>query len=140
MKKTALNFSAFVTALLLFGALTISACKTINPVTAAETPEQRAYAVYGTFVVAEELGAKIVTDATTPASVKQAIKDADAKAKPAADALLDATQQVMTVRAQLAAGATTEDKLKTVIANLDTWITDASPKVSALLKAVTGGK
>lgn len=102
----------------------------------AQTPEEKAYALYGSFVVYEEVAATVVQDATTPASVKDALKKVDETAKPAADAMQDAARTVIKVQAQLAAGGTPEQKLQVVTDNLISWIVEAEPKIVALQCAV----
>jgi hypothetical protein len=115
----------------------VAGCKALTaPVEVAQTPEQKAYALYGTFVVFEEAAASIATDATTATAIKNIIKKADATAKPAADALLASARQVITIQTQLADGKTPEEKLDVATKNLAGWITDAKPKILALQCAV----
>jgi hypothetical protein len=117
--------------------LVLVGCKSLSaPVEAAQTPEQTAYALYGTFVVFEELAASIVTDPATPASVKDVIKQADAVAKPAADGMIDAARQVIKIQTQLAAGTTPDEKLEIASTNLYGWTLEAKPKILALQCAV----
>ncbi len=59
----------------------------VNAVAAADTLEQRAFALYGSFVVVEEQAAVLVRDKAVPKSVRKAVQAADAKAKPLADRL-----------------------------------------------------
>lgn len=109
-----------------------------NPVSAAQDPSQRAYAIYGEFVLIEEIGAKLVRDPTVPASWKIAIRRADAKAKPTADALAQAWndyQSASNTLKQSASDGTAAD-LAAVTANLTQWITQAERDVSALATAV----
>jgi hypothetical protein len=114
----------------------LAGCASTNAVGAATDTEQRAYAVYGTFVVIEERGAALVTNPATPPAVTAAIRVADAKAKPTADALLKATQDYLAVAAQVKAGTTTADKLTLASANLNNWITTATVDVNRLVTAV----
>lgn len=107
-----------------------------NPVGAARDLEQRAYAVYGSFVIVEEQGAKVVMDPAVPQPVKAAIQTADAKAKPSADALLNALQQYTTASAEVKAGTSSADKLSIATANLQTWIGEASADVTAFSSAI----
>jgi hypothetical protein len=109
-----------------------------NPLKEAETAEQKAFAVYGTFVVAEETAAKLVLAPGVPANVKEALRRADREAKPAADALLAAAQEVILVRRELAAGTTTEQKLQIATTNLLMWYESARPKVQALVDVIKG--
>jgi len=107
---------------------------------AAETPEQKAFAVYGTFVVYEEQAAVLVQDERVPAGFKSWIKSADARAKPLVDAMLEAALTVEQVRSDFAKGVTTLDKLVIVSMELDKWINRAVPAVEALVHAVKGAK
>lgn len=117
-------------------AVALSACATINPIGTAQTAEQKAYAAYGTFVVFEEEAAKLVQSSEVPPDVKENLKRADAVAKPAADALVAAARQVLMVRKQLESGATTDDKLRLAIENLNRWYFDTLPKIQALVTLV----
>jgi hypothetical protein len=122
--------------------LTLSACNggcagIQSPSAVAETPEQHAYALYGQFVIAEETAAGIVEDPATPQVVKDQIAKADATAKPVADNLLDAARSVMKIRAELAQGKSSEEKLAIAITNLEKWIADARPKIEALVASIT---
>jgi len=123
-------------ALLALFIATAIGCATVSPMAPAQTAEQRAFALYGTFVVAEETAADLVQLPGLGAAQKAAIKDADAKAKPVADALMDAAREVFKIRGELEAGATTNDKLAVAVANLERWVGEATPKVQALVDSV----
>ena len=118
--------------------LTFQACSIINPVSKAETTEQRAYATYGTFVIFEEKAAELVESGTLPDDIALAIIDADERAKGVADSLLDATWEFIRIRNQLAAGETTQEQLDIAVANLDSWINRAVPLINGLGTAVEG--
>lgn len=62
--------------------------------------QQQAFQAYGTFVVLEEQAARLVQDPVVPERVKLNIRAADAIAKPAADAILDAALAADEVRIQ----------------------------------------
>lgn len=109
-----------------------------NPLKEAQTVQQKAYAIYGTFVIIEEQGAHLVQDPAVPQGVKSAIRSADAAASPLFDTGLDLALQIESIRQDVAAGKTTEDKLLIASANLDRWITEAVPKLAALAAAVRG--
>jgi hypothetical protein len=122
--------------------LTLSACNggcagLKSPSAVAETPEQHAYALYGQFEIAEAVAADITEDPTTPQSVREAIATADAAAKPVADNLLAASRSVMKIRAEIAQGKSTEEKLAVAITNLERWIADARPKIEALIASMS---
>lgn len=122
-------------ALVLCGVVSLVGCAS-NPVSAAQTPDQRAYAVYGAFVISEEQGAKVATDPTVDVHVRQAIQAADAKAKPSADALLKAYQDYAHAQTLLNAGTGSAAQFATASANLDQWIMTAEADVNALVAAV----
>lgn len=109
-----------------------------NPVTIAKTPLQKAYAVYGEFVIAEESAQALVYAKTTPPSVVASIKRADALAKPSADALLHATLDVTAATREINTGTGSQDKLHIVQANLTQWLTHAQTDIGALTAAVQG--
>ena len=91
-------------------------------------------------MIFEEQAAKLVQSPEVPANVKQALRDADKAAKPAADAVLDGVQTVLTVRRQLLAGETTEERLAIAVSNLNLWYSTARPKVEQLVKVVKGAE
>lgn len=129
---------------LIVGALIslLSACGTTNPLRAAETDEQKAFAGYGTFVIYEEGAAKLFQDPSTPDAVKTGLTQADAITKPAADNLLDAAIQITGIKVLLKEGDTTEDKLNIASANLQRWLEEAIPlinKFKGLVKSNTKG-
>lgn len=112
-------------------------CKSApNPIETAQTPEQKAFAVYGEFVVYEEIAADIVRMPQVSDSVKQRLKEIDAKTKPAADALRDAAMNVIEARELLSAGQSTDAKLDTANANLEHWYLQTRDLVTQLQGAV----
>jgi hypothetical protein len=129
--------------------LALCACAS-NPFKAATNLDQRAFASYGTFVVFEEQAAVVVQDPSIPLNVKQALKAADARAKPTADALLASVKEYEAVSIALTqcpnqpdpsqCKATTAQKLVTATANLNQWVTDATTQINALVSAVKGAK
>lgn len=120
--------------------LTLSGCGTASAVKQAETPEQKAYALYGTYVIFQEKAAELVQDSTTPEEVKQTLRDADRVAYPVAESLVDAVIEVEAIRQQVAAGMTPEEKLTIAISNLSTIYFSAAPKLLAVVAAVKGVK
>lgn len=117
-----------------------AACVVTNPIKTANTVQQKAYATYGTFVVFEELAAKVVSTGGVSDRVKSDIAKADAVAKPTMDLLLTAVQAVDTLQVQLAAGQTTPEKLTAAVLALNTLLAQATPQVNDLVKAVQGAK
>ncbi len=119
--------------------LMLPGCKN-TPVQQAETIEQKAYALYGTYVIFQEKASELVQDSTTPENVKQALRDADKVAYPLAESLVDASLEVEAIRQQIATGLTTEAKLTLAISNLSTIYFSAAPKLLAVVAAVKGAK
>lgn len=97
----------------------LSACA-VNPYKTAQTAEQKADALYGSFVIAQGQVVGIMRNPATPPSARNALADADLLAKPAADSLHRAAIDFAGVKAafvaaQQSAGdasASPEDKEK----------------------------
>lgn len=75
----------------------LSAC-TSNPVRQAETFEQKAFALYGTYVIFQGKAADLVQDPTVSEQLKQPLRDADRVAFPVAESLADAAATVAEIR------------------------------------------
>ena len=116
----------------------LAGCQGANPIRAAETPEQRAYAAYGTFVIAQETAADLVEDQAIPRGVRLRIISAEERAKPVADSLLDAYTEYLIIKAEFDAGDTSEQRLVIAANNLDDWVTQLAPLVAELLRNIKG--
>lgn len=118
--------------------LLIVACARFDPIGNAETLEQKAFATYGTFVIAEETAAELMGSPNVPDTVKVTIQTMDGIAKPAADILLDVALEVAQARAalQLNPDASLVDKLNVAVGALDAAYRDAKPKIDALQSVV----
>ena len=116
----------------------LAGCQSANPIAAAETPEQRAYAAYGTFVIAQETAADLVEDTSIPRGVKLRIIAAEERAKPVADSLLDAYMGFLIIKAEFEAGETSEQRFLSATRELDDWVTQLAPLVAELLRNVKG--
>lgn len=134
------NVNKIAAMVLMVATFALSACGTLNPLSHAQTAEQKAYALYGEFVVVEEQAAAAVQDPAVPSNVRHAIAAADAAAKPVADELLKTAAVVKGIREDLAAGKTTEEKLVVATANLQRWYTELSQQLPRLADAVRGAK
>lgn len=122
-----------------FVVLLLVGCSTLTPVQRAQTAEQKAYAAYATFVVYEEQAAILMGKPDVPDTIKHAIQQADALAKPAADVMLIAANKVNSVRAQLEDAPndpTLGDKLVVSLQALKSAYDDAKPKIGALKNAI----
>ena len=118
----------------------LQACAGSNPIAAAETAEQRAFATYGTFVIIEEQAAKLVSSGQIPDSAVRAIARADAQVKSVADSLLDATLEFAVIRAEFEAGGTGEEQFVRAMNELNGWVERARPLIANLISAVRGAE
>lgn len=120
-------------------ALSMSGCQSTNAIAAANTPDQKAYALYGTFVILEEQAATLMTNPATSPKLRSAVRVADARAKPSADALVKALKDYEAAAAEVKAGGTgAAALLTTATVNLNTWIGTATTDISTLVSAVKG--
>lgn len=115
--------------------LLLAAC-TSNPFKTAETPEQTADAVYGSYTIAVEQGAELLKDPAIADDKKRPVAEAMVAAKEPANSFQDALVQYSTVRAQLAAGTTSQERLVIAQQNVDRWLAEAKPLIDKLIAAV----
>ena len=123
---------------LAYGLANLPGCAS-NPVAVAQDSEQRAYAIYGTFVIVEEQAAKLIGDPQVLNPVVIAIKSAESRAKPTADALLKAVRDYDDASHQLKTGSGNANNVIVASANLQRWVTQAQTDVAALVAAVKQG-
>ncbi len=138
MRKMQLQHTAWI--LLAWVALSGAACQNVNPIAAAETNEQRAYAAYGTFVIFSEKAADIAELPSVPRNVKLALIGAEERAGPVADDLLDALLEFESIRDEFSAGTSTEERVLIASNNLNSWINRLLPLVNDLIKEVKGAE
>lgn len=147
MKAT---ISGFRTFMLVLAMTAIAACAA-NPVAQAETFQQKAYALYGSYVIFQGKAAELVQDSATPGKVKTALSAADSVAYPVAEALVDAAIEVGAIREVLnacptlpepdpACVPTNELRLTNAVTNLSSIYFSAQPKLLALVAAVKEAK
>jgi hypothetical protein len=120
--------------------LLLQACAGANPISKAETTEQRAYATYGTFVIVEEQAAQLVSSGQVSDSTVRAIGRADAAVKPVADSLLDATLEFTVIRTEYESGGTGEERFVRAMNELNGWVMRVRPLIANLISAVKGGE
>lgn len=141
---------AFLLAVAVPVSLVLPAC-TSSPVKEAETFEQKAFALYGTYVIFQAKAAEMTQDSTTPEKVKQALRDADKAAYPVAEALVDAAIEIGSIRDTLnqcplqpepdpQCVPTNEQRLANAITNLSSIYFSAQPKLLAVVAAVKESK
>jgi hypothetical protein len=118
----------------------LAGCQSANPIAAAETPEQRAFAAYGTFVILQETAADLVEDPAIPRGVKLRIIQAEERAKPVADSLLVAYTAFLIVRAEFDAGETSEQQFAIASRELNSWISELAPLMNELIRNIKGAQ
>lgn len=121
--------------------ISLGACTTlrsINPFENAHNVPLKALASYGTYVVGVETAAKLKQDPSIPRELVDKLAALERDAGPVADGLYDAAVEVLVIKQQLAAGATTEERLAIASAELDGWVASAVPKMNKFFAAVNG--
>lgn len=130
----------FRVAWILLWVVALAGCQTANPIKEAETPEQRAYAAYGTFVIAQEKAADLAENAAIPRGARLRIIEAEERAKPVADDLLDAYLEFLVIKAEFDAGQTSEERFVTAANSLNDWINRLVPLVNELIRNIKGAE
>lgn len=126
----------------------LAAC-TANPIKQAETFEQKAYALYGTYAIFQGKAAELVNDATVSERVRQGLRDVDRETYPVAESLVDAATTVSDIRdiidmcEELEAPESNpvcmpsnERRLSNAISNLSTIYFKAQPAILNLVATV----
>lgn len=116
-------------------ALSGAACQQINPVGAADTVEQKAFALYGTYVIFAEKAADLAERPEVSNSVKLRLIQAEERASPVVDSMLEAVAEVEEIRAELNAS---DDRLATALVSLNDWVTRVGPLIDELIREVRG--
>lgn len=124
---SAVSFVAVIASVTLMGCVA-------SPFKAAVNNEQRAYALYGEFVIAEQQAAKLRAQISPTEFVT--VQKADAAAKPIADSLLQAVEDFDQISAQVKAGTSTQDKLAIASADLQSWVAKAQTDITQLVNAL----
>lgn len=122
--------------LLCMAALLTGCAHNINPIAAAEGPDEKGYAVLGVYRIAQTQALKIVQDATLPATVREAVQSAEASAYPVVTQLAGALVEYLEARDQVAAGTTSEEKLAIVISRLSEWTATAQARIAGFQAAI----
>lgn len=118
----------------------LTGCATFRePVSIAETPEQKAYALYGTYVNVQEAALRYVQSPNASPEAIRIIKAADNVAYPIANALKDATnvfREAKTAFSGDATGINTQSYL-TAKVSLETAYQDAKGALNEFIDVVT---
>lgn len=126
---------AFYCLLLLIG---LQGCAASNPLAQAQTVEQKAYAAYGTFVIAEEQAAKLVSSGQLSNSQIIAIGKADERAKAVVNDLIAAVLEFETIQDEFKRFGTGEQQYINAMNSLNNWTALLVPLISNLLAAIQG--
>ncbi len=146
-RRTMQTFFAALLApsLLLAGAVGVASlggCATanqINAIASAESVEQRAFALYGSFVVLEERAAELVQDRSIPKATRKRIQLADKVAKPLADRVRGLAVDLNAARLAYNTSLTGAEKVTAAVNALSAALAQLAPAVaelSASLKVV----
>lgn len=144
------NIKAIQMVLATVAMVVFSAC-TLNPVKEAETFEQKAYALYGTYVIFQGKAAELVQDAAVSDRIKTALREADRVSYPVAEGLVDAAGEVSAIKDLLeqcgeaiepdpTCVPTQEQRLANALTNLSTIYFSAQPVLLNLVSVVKGAK
>ena len=113
--------------------LALSACAA-NPLRYADTLEQRGYAAYGTFVIAEESVARLTAPGSTlPRDAQLSMIGVAERAQPVVDDLRSTLAEYQTARADFEAQRVEVGAFQTVVNSLNDWVTRAEKVVAELL-------
>ena len=123
--------------LFLVWAMLLAACGTLNPVSVAQTTEQKVWALYGQFVVYEEQAAALVRSPSVSPETKARIKAADQVAHPLAEALFTSAQAVIETKRLVAAGDMPAEELAKRQVALDTAYLQAVAGLLEFVRAVS---
>lgn len=128
---------AFYCLLLLIG---LEGCAASNPLAQAETVEQKAYAAYGSFVIAEEQAAKLVSSGQLTNSQKISIGRADQRAKAVVDDLIVAVLEFEEIKDEYKRFGTGEQQYINAMNRLNNWTERLVPLINNLLASTRGAE
>jgi uncharacterized protein YwbE len=123
--------TTFVLPLLMITACVTSPAKVVEVACAdaQSVPERCAKGIAETWEVYQKRAEDIVTDASTPIEVKQGIQQTERVTRPVVIEMLRSAALYKGMKVQLAAGATTEDKVRIANENLAEWVSKALPQI-----------
>ena len=127
----------FYCLLLLIG---LEGCAASNPLAQADTVEQKAYAAYGSFVIAEEQAAKLVSSGQLTNSQTIAIGRADERAKAVVDDLLVAVLEFEEIKAEFEEFGSGEQRYINAMNSLNNWTERLVPLINNLLASTRGAE
>lgn len=137
MKKYLYSFYfCFIAACL----MAMSNCAVVDPLRQAETTGQRAYALYGTYVIFVEKAADIVESPNVPPTLKLRLIAAEEKAAPIVESLIEVLFEYERIEREVKAQTTPPERLLAVSRNLETMLLEATPLIEVLINTVRGSE
>lgn len=124
--------------LTVFALLVLAGCSITSPYKAAETTEQKAYAVAASYNVVLESARDIVVDTTVNNDVRRAVQRATQRTTPVMSSLEDAVALYTAERVKFESGQSTQDKLNVVADNLALWLVQGEQALIDLVTAIQG--
>ena len=125
-----------VAALLLLVASACAALHLDDPLAAAKTPDQEAYALMETYAAMLEEGAKLAADPAAPASVKRSLAGAEAVATPAVQSLKAALEAHLDAERAGASDPAAAARAAAAIAEAAARLADAIAAAQGPIRAV----
>ena len=123
--------------LMMFAMSIFMAGCSVNPISEAETAEQRAFAVYGIYVASAETAADIFQDPEIPQGVRDDVRELANRSRPLVEGMYEAAQLAREAREDFRSGGeTTGIRVNATITNLETWIAQAQPIVDRFKRSV----
>jgi len=118
--------------------LVLQACSILDPMRAAETTEQRAFAAYGTYVIFVERAAELMDSPALSDDNKLRIIAAVETSTTVTGELFNAMSEYEAAKALLDQGQTTEERVLIASQNLNSWVEKAMPLIQNLISAIQG--
>lgn len=120
-------------------AVVAAGCANINPVSVAETPEQRYDAVRMAYDALLEPAVEIVEDESAPLELRRDLQDAIADSGDVYSAGTRVYTEYRAARAAVAAGDSPESRLEIATQNLDEWVRDLNGILDELARMSAEG-
>lgn len=122
--------------LLIITWLALAGCQSINPMSIAETPAQKAYALERSYNIVLAGALDLVNDPAVSAGIKSNIRSIERRTTPVVDNLSEAFADYVVAKSALASGTGSEERIEIVAANLENWIRQAERAIVELANAV----
>lgn len=107
--------------------LSLSGCAGSNPVQEAQTLEQKALAVYGSYIISKEQAAKLYADPVTPEKVREVLKKTNDITRDPMEALYRGVTAYKVAQEGFALGTTTDAQVQEAAETLLRLYLDAGP-------------